>query len=613
VDLVLKKKNVIVKYTRQEEYEVAIFRDVMVPMRDGVRLATDLYFPSKDGVLVEGKFPAILDRTPYDKIPRAAVANNPEYFVKRGYVFVFQDERGHGGSEGEFYIYVNLGRDGYDAVEWIAKEPWSNGIVVTSGYSYDGISQNAIARENPSHLKAMFPGFGTANYHQDVEGTNGAFRLAHNLIYTLGQARRDRRARQNPTIDAWLAECLQNVREWFTKPLSKHIPLFRDVPMAQKWYTDWVEHQDYDDYWKQNGYNFEGFYDTFPDIPIYYFGGWYDFHNRGTIRNYMGVARIHTSPTFLMIGPWCHGPNSAQRTWQGDVDFGADSLVDWTEERLRFFDQFVLGKDTDLLNEPPVKLFVMGGGDGRKNTAGRMNAGGRWRFETTFPLPRTQFTNYYLHPEGGLNPNPPPAHAPPHTYSFDPKDPVPQIGGTYTVPFSMGAQDQVCKPGLLGCTDCLPLSARTDVLVFATPLLTNDVEVVGPLEVKLWASSSAVDTDFTAKLIDWYPPNEDYPSGYAMILQDSILRARYRESFERQVLMTPGQIYVFSIDLWATANLFKAGHRIRLDVSSSNFPTFDVNPNTGEKIGYHTKTVVAENTIYADREHPSHIILPIIP
>jgi putative CocE/NonD family hydrolase len=150
-------------------------------------------------------------------------------------------------------------------------------------------------------------------------------------------------------------------------------------------------------------------------------------------------------------------------------------------------------------------------------------------------------------------------------------------------------------------------------LVFATPLLTNDVEVVGPLEVKLWASSSAVDTDFTAKLIDWYPPNEDYPSGYAMILQDSILRARYRESFERQVLMTPGQIYVFSIDLWATANLFKAGHRIRLDVSSSNFPTFDVNPNTGEKIGYHTKTVVAENIIYADREHPSHIILPIIP
>lgn len=238
----------IAGYTRPEEYEVAIFRDVMVPMRDGVRLATDIYFPSKNGVLVEGKFPAILDRTPYDKIPRAAVANNPEYFVERGYVFVFQDERGHGASEGEFYIYVNLGRDGYDTVEWIVKQPWSNGIVVTSGYSYDGISQNSIARENPPHLKAMFPAFGTANYHQDVEGTNGAFRLAHNLIYTLSHARRDRRARQSPTIDSWLAECEKNVRDWFKKPLSKHIEIFTEVPMAQKWYTDWVEHQDYDDY-----------------------------------------------------------------------------------------------------------------------------------------------------------------------------------------------------------------------------------------------------------------------------------------------------------------------------------------------------------------------------
>lgn len=280
---------------------------------------------------------------------------------------------------------------------------------------------------------------------------------------------------------------------------------------------------------------------------------------------------------------------------------------------MRFFDQFVMGKDTGLLNEPPVKIFVMGGGDGRKNRAGRMNAGGRWRFEKAYPLPQTKFTDYYLQPEGGLSPKLLPVGAPPSKYVFDPNDPAPQIGGNYTFPFGMGPQDQVCKSDILECKDCLPLSARTDVLVFATTPLEKDLEIIGPLVVKLWASSSAVDTDFTAKLIDKYPPNEDYPRGYAMILQDSILRARYRESFERQILMTPGQIYEFTIDLWATANLFKAGHRIRLDISSSNFPTYDVNPNTGEKIGYHTKTVIAENTIYNDREHPSHIILPIMP
>jgi putative CocE/NonD family hydrolase len=383
--------------------------------------------------------------------------------------------------------------------------------------------------------------------------------------------------------------------------------------MALKWYSDWVEHQDYDDYWKQNGYSFEGFHHKFPDIPIYYFGGWYDFHNRGTINNYMCVAKIHRSPTFLMIGPWCHGAAAARLTWQGDAEFGSDSSVNWTEERLRFYDQFIMGKDTGLLSEPHVRIFVMGGGDGGKNKAGRMNHGGRWRLEDAYPLPRTRFTNYYLQPGGGLSPEMPPTGAPPHRYNYDPDDPVPQIGGNYTFPFGMGPQDQVCKSSILNCKDSLPLSARTDVLVFATLPLERDVEVVGPLVVKLWASSSAVDTDFTAKLVDHYRANEDYPGGYAMILQDSIIRARYRESFEKQALMTPGQVSEFTIDMWGTANLFKADHRIRLDISSSNYPTFDVNPNTGEKIGYHTRTVIAENTVYNDREHPSHAILPIIP
>ncbi|MGA3298220.1 MAG: CocE/NonD family hydrolase, partial [Candidatus Bathyarchaeia archaeon] len=621
------------KYTRPEEYEVAIFRDIMVPMRDGVKLSTDLYLPCKNGVVVQDKFTAILDRTPYFKLFRIYECDNahncPEYFTKRGYAFVFQDERGHGDSEGEFNIFVNAGRDGYDAVNWIAKQSWSNGVVLTSGYSYDAATQESLARESPPNLSGMFLGFGHANYHQDTAGTNGAFRLAHNLNYTLQQARLDNRAgsgstiaglkeHRTPNVDVWLAECEKNVTEWFRLPLSKQLECFRDIPMAKKWYSEWINHQDYDDYWKQNGYSFEGFHDKCPDIPTYYFGGWWDLNQRGSVKNFVEVSKIHRSPTFLMMGPWTHGPHSAVETWAGDVDFGPDSAVDWTEERLRFYDHFIMGKDTGLLNKPRVKVFVMGGGSGRKNGQGRLEHGGRWRFEESWPFSATQFTNYYLHVGGELSTQQQTSAASPSTYSFDPTRPVPQIGGGYTHPWigrgvagASGPWDQTCREDIIACRICnetkMPLSARPDVLTFQTSPLSSDVEVVGPLIVDFWASSSAVDTDFTAKLMDVYPPSDDYPSGYAMYLIDSIIRARYRDSYEKQTLMKPGQIYKFTMDLWNTANLFKAGHRIRLDMSSSNFPTYDVNPNTGERIGYHTRTEIAKNSIYLDEDHPSKV------
>jgi putative CocE/NonD family hydrolase len=233
----------------------------------------------------------------------------------------------------------------------------------------------------------MFPAFVSSTYYLDMGGTNGAFRLAHNLVYTLGHARRDRKALQNPVVDAWLVDCEKNVWEWFKKPLSKHIDVFRDIPMAKRWYGDWVEHRDFDEYWRQTGYDVEGYYDKFPDIPIHYLGGWFDALLRGTIKNYVELSKIHRSPTFLTMGPWCHGPVSARLTWQGDVDFGPESAVDWNVERLRFYDQFALGKNTGMLDEPRVRLFVMGGGDGRKNKAGRMNHGGRWRFEKAGHFP----------------------------------------------------------------------------------------------------------------------------------------------------------------------------------------------------------------------------------
>ncbi len=600
-------------YRRPAEYGVVVVENVMVPMRDGARLATDLYFPAKNGQIAAGRFPAILDRTPYDKVPRASAVNNPKYFAERGYVFVFQDSRGHGKSEGEFSIYTNEGRDGYDTIEWIAKQPWSDGKVGTSGYSYDAATQNSLARETPPHLTSMFIGHGTANYRNDGAGDNGAFALSHNLIYTIGHAQRDRIARENPAVMARLEDAEAHQLEWMRQPLFKHLQLLEDVPLAKQWYKAWIDHPDYDDYWKQNGYNFEGFYDRYPDVPVYFLGSWYDFFIKGTIRNYLGLSAIHKTPKLLTVAGSAHGPGRGAQRVQNDVDMGPDVAYNWDRIRLRWFDETLMGRRTGVFDEPRVKLFVMGGAEGSQRTpAGRLNHGGRWHSFDRWPVPQAKPTNYYLHADGGLSTEPPAAGAGPSGFTFDPANPVPQLGGNYSTPSVWGPRDQRCSTAIWPCTNDLPLSSRADVLVFQTPALDRDVSIAGPLTVKLWAASSAVDTDFTVKLVDEYPPSVEYPHGYAMILQDSIVRARYRNSLEKAELMEPGRVYEFTIDMWATANLFKKGHRIRLDVSSSNFPKYDVNPNTGGPIGYDTRRIVANNIVYHDRDHPSHIILPVL-
>lgn len=602
----------IFSYSRPAQYGVVVAHDIMVPMRDGVKLATDLYFPAVDGHRAPGKFPAILDRTPYDKTPRAAQGNDPWYFAMRGYVFVFQDVRGHGKSQGHFMIYTNEGNDGYDTVEWIAKQPWSNGEVGTSGYSYDAATQNALAREDPPHLKSMFIGYGTANYHDDTEANQGAFGLSHDILYTMTHAMNSRVARSNPVIMHHLQYEHAHIYEWMRMPLSKTIQLFDGVPNAKAWYTSWVNHPSIDSYWRQNGYMFEGFYKDYPDIPIYFMGGWYDMFLRGTITNYDGLSKIHKSPTLLTICGSIHGPLAASRRVQNDVDMGPNAPVDWDEMRLQWFDQTLKGMNTGVLSQPRVKLFIMGGGSGEKTKQGHLLHGGHWAEFSHWPVPGAKPTDYYLQPDGGLSTTQPPAGAKPDTYSFNPKNPVPQLGGNYSFPSGWGPRDQTCSVTIWPCKNNLPLSARPDVMVYETAPLQHNVTVAGPLTVELWASSSAVDTDFTVKLIDQYPPSEDYPQGYAMILMDSIRRGRYRDSLETPKLMVPGKPYLFTIDLWATANTFLKGHRIRLDVSSSNFPRYDVNPNTGQRIGYQTHEVIARNTIYHDRAHPSYVILPLL-
>ena len=597
------------------KFDVIVGKNVLVPMRDGVKLAADVYMPARQGTPVDGKFPVLVSRTPYGKDPASLDSENTAYqFAQLGYVVVVQDCRGRYNSGGTFYIDVNEGQDGYDTVEWAAEQPWSNGRVGTYGGSYLAQAQNALAVLKPPHLAAMFIMVGTSNYFEEGAYRGGAFTLLHNLVYPLIMASTSQEARKDAALrTAMLQATHEQLGGWLRaypyRPNASPLVL---SPVNQRWFQDFVEHPYYDGYWKQNGFNFEIAYDKYPDIPIYFLSGWYDLFERGTLHNYVGLASRHKSPTKLLMGPWVHGigPRAS-----GDVDFGPTAAVDLVAEQRRWFDQVLKGEHTGILDEPPVRLFIMGGDDGLRGTKGLMEDGGRWLTTTTWPPSEAAAHAYYLHADGSLNGQTPGDEAP-SVFSFDPLHPVPTIGGQIDSgkEFSLdGPRDQRCTLKIFGCENELPLSSRRDVLVFQTPPLASDLVVAGPVTVDLWISSSARDTDFTAKLVDLAPPNRDYPWGYAMNLADRIIRVSSGDDVASPRLLEPGEIRKVTIDLVGTANRFQMGHRIRVDISSSNFPFFDVNPNTGERPGHQTREVTAVNTVYHDRQHPSRLNLPVIP
>ncbi|MGH9524451.1 MAG: CocE/NonD family hydrolase, partial [Terriglobales bacterium] len=346
--------------------------------------------------------------------------------------------------------------------------------------------------------------------------------------------------------------------------------------------------------------------------------------------DFAALAKAKKSPQRLLIGPWTHGALS--RSFAGEAEFGPDSTVSLNDISLRWFQHWLKGEGNGAEHDAPVRIFVMGGGDAHKTPEGRIFVGGHWRDEQSWPLQRVVATPYYLHANGLLSAQKPAAEKPTQ-YQFDPQHPVPTIGGNissenappskHSSPerpgdtanlMERGAWDQRCRQQFWTCDNELPLSSRNDVLVFETEPLKEDMEVTGPLVVKLWASSDAPDTDFTAKLIDVYPPNTDFAGGVALNVGDSIVRARYRNGVNKPpVLMTAGTVYPFTIQLYPTSLVFKKGHRIRVDISSSNFPRFDVNPNTGESLNDNRRVRVATNTIYHDAQHPSQIVLPVIP
>lgn len=610
------------------DYGYAVQYDAMVTMRDDVKLATDVYLPAgSDGRALPGPWPVVLQRTPYGK--RGAAANSPDgrHYATHGYAMVEQDVRGRYKSEGDFVPYAQEGPDGLDTFKWVMAQPWSNGKIAVTGSSYTAGAALAILGENPPGLAAAIIRVGGGNYHEDGAWRGGAFLLAHNVNFALALADDGYEATQSSAVKRALSAAARrdgpSFQQMLVSPLRAGQSPFALAPSYDKWYQDWQNHELYDEYWKTNGLSILEHYQNTADVPILLIDEWYDQFLGGAIDAFAAFGG-RKSPVRLIVGPGEHGSVYSLGTVAGDVDMGQGSAIRTHTEIMDWFDQFMKGVDKDIPSGKSVRVFRIEGGNGSKTAAGHLRAGGTWQEFTDWPPQDAKPTKYYFAPTRDLTTTMPEAGQ--FTYTFDPADPVPAIAAAVStgVPVQQGPADQRCSAKLPQCKgDVLPLNARPDVLSFSTPALTTDAEVTGAISVQLWISSTAVDTDFTAALIDQYPPTPDYPDGYAMNVQNGIVRARLRSfkqpgpGFRRSYglldqPLKPGEIYDVVVDLWSTSYLFKAGHRIRVDISSSSFPQFDVNPNTGEPFGARRQPpVVARNTIHMGGKTPSAITLPL--
>jgi putative CocE/NonD family hydrolase len=624
------------------EFDVHLTENVPVPMRDGVRLATDIYRPARDGRALADARPVLLHRTPYNKTETEATLGQCRWFAARGYVVVNQDCRGCFSSEGEVNFLVPEAEDGADTIAWIRSQEWTNGTIGSFGTSWSGWTQTAMAALGPEGLATMIPNMSGADAHESSVRHGGALELRF-LAWAFWHSAYNSQAALTapPFVVPGLNFGAPPFSDWLERmPIRAGQTQLALVPPYEKWALEILTRADYDDYWRHPSLNPRAHWPRFPDMPILFVGGWYDSYTRATFQNFAGLRAGGQRPVRALVGPWTHGAKTVELSYAGDVEFGREAaLPSFDELHVQWFDRWLRGVDNGLDGEAPLRIFVMGGGSGRRSGAGRLVHGGRWRDEQEWPLARTRFTDFYLHGDGSLRADPPSEAPSATTYRFDPAHPVPSIGGNVSslrdvLPLPPGIIDpsyagrsertaDVMRPGgfdqreapdFHGCRPpYLPLGSRPDVLVFQTEPLVEPIEVTGPIEVLLWVATSAPDTDFTAKLIDVYPPSPSYPLGYVLNLTDSIARLRYRNGRERAEFATPGVAMPLTITLYPTSNLFMPGHRIRLDISSSNHPRFDVNPNTGEPIGRERRRVVADNTVLHERGRESRLILPLIP
>ena len=566
------------------ERSVTVDFDVPVPMRDGTTLRANVYRPLD----AEGRWPVLLTRLPYGKdLALGTAILDPVQAARRGYVVIVQDTRGRFGSEGE-WRFEKEADDGFDTIAWASDLPYSTREVGTYGASYFGFTQWSAAVKQPPALKAMVPFETWSHPANGFIFRGGAFELGLVAHWGLqmGIDQLARRYRSDPrALYAAIVALAKDIDAlvpsgYASLPLAEFGP-FKRHPAPPGFFENIARPLDSE---LLDAVTISGKHQRV-QVPSFNIGGWFDIFLADTLTHFGETRRLGT-PTKLLIGPWTH---NGQRLPVGQLNFGFGSQISFMDLRsdfqslqLRWFDHWLKAIDTGLLSESPVRLFVMGANV--------------WRDEDEWPLARAVDTPFYFRSDGELSTEAPDSE-PPDRYTYDPADPVPTLGGALLIAPEIPS----------GPVDQRSIESRPDVLTYTTGPLDRDVEVTGPVTVGLWACSSAPDTDFVARLVDVYP------DGRSFNLTDGIIRARYRESYSDPSLLQPNHPYSFSIDLWATSNVFKRGHRIRVQVTSSNFPRWDRNPNTGHPFGQDAELRAADQTILHDREHPSHILLPVVP
>jgi putative CocE/NonD family hydrolase len=573
--------NLPVGAARAEPYAVTFEADVEMKTRDGVTLHADIFRPKADG-----QFPVLLQRTPYGKSNDISIALRG---AARGYVMIIQDVRGRFASEGDWYVFKHESQDGYDTVEWAAMLPYSNGKVGMFGGSYVGATQMLAAIAHPPHLAGLCPFVTGSNYHENWTYQGGAFEQWFSQSWTSRLAQDTFRRQLARSTDAVVGDS--------QLPLASY-PLFNTADFRTSeltaslapYYLDWLAHPSYDDYWR--GWSIQEHYADIT-VPVLNIAAWYDIFLGGSLQNYVGLKNQAGTEAarrgqHLLV---TLGGHAGQGRKVGDVDFGPVAEFNDDDATLDWYDYLFKGVQNQFAQKP-VTIFVMG-----------LN---QWRQEDDWPLVRAKNTKYFLHSQGTANSaggdgslsTKAPNSEPPDHYVYDPANPVPTIGGP------LCCDSAHLKPG---ARDQRPAETRADVLVYSTRPFTEDVEVTGPVNVELYVESSALDTDFTAKLVDVGP------DGFARNLTDGIIRARYRDSRGKAELLKPSQVFKLKIDLWSTSNVFLKGHALRLEISSSNFPRFDRNLNTEEQPESGQRFISATNVIFHDHKRPSALILPIVP
>lgn len=580
--IVLLTCSVTVAYQRTaaNQSAIKIEKNVLVPMRDGVRLAADVYRPD-----AAGKFPVLLCRTPYNKNGQEDFA---KFLVQNGYAVVVMDSRGLYESHGDWHPYTDEGRDGYDTQQWIGQQPWCDGKVGMFGRSYPGFTQVLPAPYRSPYVKAIMPEAAQSSNFEAIWSWNGIYHLALGLSW-------------GPRQEALATEKPMPEPSWVR--VMNHLPLKSSMDVIgvySQFVNDTIIHDTFDDFWKQMSIQ-DKYSDM--DVPAFHLTGWYDDLTHETISNFVNMRKLSRSEHArrwqkLLIGPWGHGVRSDPK--YGDMDFGPQMLTDLRKLHLHWYDYHLKGVQNGLDKEAPIRIFVMG-----ENV---------WREEQDWPLARARATRVYLHSAGTANTrmgdgklsDELPAEEPADKYAYDPRYPAPTYGGHGS---GGGGITRDSAFSIHGPMDQRSIQQRPDVLVYSTDELTTDTEVTGPIELNLFFSTNVTDTDFFATLSDVYPDSR------AILITEGALRARYRESIRQTKLLTPNQPYEVKIPLWETSNVFKKGHRIRLHITSSNFPRFNRNLNSGKAMAEETEADirVANQVIMHDSKHPSSIVLPVIP